>query len=67
VAVTRGRVPWAARGVAVTRAVDFALYDDAVTVVAVMAVDEEGEEAGDEEEDDVPDFVVRTQFNNQEW
>jgi hypothetical protein len=48
--------------VAVTRAVDFALHDDAVAVVAVMAVDEEGEQAGDEEEDDVPLFSLVTIF-----
>jgi hypothetical protein len=46
--------------VAVTRAVDFALYNDTVAVVAVMAVDEEGEESGDEEEDDVPESSLDT-------
>jgi hypothetical protein len=60
VAVARRRVPWAARSVAVTRAVDFALYNDTVAVVAVMAVDEEGEESGDEEEDDVPESSLDT-------
>jgi hypothetical protein len=46
--------------VAVTRAVNFALYNDTVAVVAVMAVDEEGEESGDEEEDDVPESSLDT-------
>jgi hypothetical protein len=45
---------------AVARAVDFALYDDAVAVIAVMAVDEEGEEGGDEKEDDVPESSLDT-------
>jgi hypothetical protein len=57
-AVATRRVPWAARAVAVTGAMDFALYDDAVAVVAVMAVDEQGEECGDEEEDDVPGLTI---------
>ncbi len=39
---------------AVARAVDFALNDDAVAVMAVVAVDQECEKGGDEEEDDVP-------------
>jgi hypothetical protein len=42
----------------VTGAMDFALHDDAVAVMAVMAVDEEGEEGGDEEEDDVPGLTI---------
>jgi hypothetical protein len=57
-AVATRRVPWAARAVAVTGAMDFALHDDAVAVMAVMAVDEEGEEGGDEEEDDVPGLTI---------
>lgn len=39
-----------------TRAVDFALNDDAVAIVAVVSVDKESEDACDEEEDDVPDL-----------
>jgi hypothetical protein len=38
----------------VARTVDFALNDDAVTAVVVMAGDQEGEQAGDEEENTVP-------------
>jgi hypothetical protein len=60
VAVTARGVAWAARAMAVARAVDFALYDDAVAVIAVMAVDEEGEEGGDEKEDDVPESSLDT-------
>lgn len=56
VAVARSRVARAARAVAVTRAVDFALDDDAVAIVAVVSVNEECEDASNEEEDDVPDF-----------
>jgi hypothetical protein len=48
--------------VAVTRAVDLALYDDAVPVVAVMAVNEQREEGSDKEKDDIPESVVRTQI-----
>ena len=44
----------AAGVVAVTRSVDFALDDDTVTVVAVVAVHKEGQDGCDEEEDDVP-------------
>jgi hypothetical protein len=62
VAVARRRVPWAARGVAVTRAVDFTLYNDAVAVVTVMAVNEHREDGSDEEEDDIPESVIRTQI-----
>lgn len=40
--------------VMVARAVDLALNDDAVAAVAVMAGDEESEQAGDEEENAVP-------------
>ena len=54
VAVTRVRSARAARVVAVTGAVDFALNDDAVTAVAVMTGDEECQQAGDEEEDAIP-------------
>jgi phage-related baseplate assembly protein len=64
VAVARSRVAGAARAVAVTRAVDFALDDDAVAVVAVMSVDEECEDAGDEEEDDVPGSLLVTYYYN---
>jgi len=38
----------------VARAVNFALDDDAVAVMAVVAVNQECEKGGDEEEDDVP-------------
>jgi len=55
VAVARSRVARAARAVAVTRAVDFALDDDAVAIVAVVSVNEECEDASNEEEDDVHD------------
>lgn len=48
------RVARAAGSVAMTRSVDFALNDDAVAVMAVVAVDQECEKGGDEEEDDVP-------------
>lgn len=60
VAVARSRVAGAARAVAVTRAMDFALDDDAVAVVAVVSVHEECEDAGDEEEDDVPVSLLVT-------
>jgi len=49
------RVPWAARAVAVAGYVGFALDDDAVTV-AIVAVDEECQEEGQEEEDAVPAY-----------
>ena len=39
-----------------TRAMDFALNDDAVAIVAVVSVDKESEDTCDEEEDDVPDL-----------
>jgi hypothetical protein len=45
--------------VSVTRAVDLALDDDAVAVVAVVVRDEECEDSRDEEEDDVPGYHVR--------
>jgi hypothetical protein len=48
--------------VAVTRAVDFTLYNDAVAVVTVMAVNEHREDGSDEEEDDIPESVIRTQI-----
>jgi hypothetical protein len=38
----------------VARTVDLALNDDAVAAVAVMAGDQKGEQAGDEEENAVP-------------
>lgn len=50
------RVAGAARAVAVTGAMDFALNDD--TVVTVVAVDEESEDGGEEEEDDVPGLLL---------
>jgi hypothetical protein len=46
--------------VAVTGAMDFALNDNAITVVAVMAVDEEGQKASDEEENNVPGLSLVT-------
>lgn len=51
-AVALVRVAGAARAVAVTRSVDFALNDD--TVVTVVAMYKESQDGGDEEEDDVP-------------
>jgi hypothetical protein len=53
VAVMR-RAARAARAVSVARAMNLALDDDAVAVIAVVAVHEHGEDSGDEEEDDVP-------------
>lgn len=58
-AVARVRGARAARVVAVTGAVDFALNDDAVTAVTMVTGDEEGEKAGDEEEDTVPGTVSK--------
>jgi hypothetical protein len=55
--VTRVRSARAARVVAVTGAVDFALNDNAVAAVVVVTGDEESEKAGDEEEDAVPVIV----------
>lgn len=40
-----------------TRAVDFALDDHAVTAVAVVTGDEQRQQAGDEEENAVPGTV----------
>jgi hypothetical protein len=45
----------------VTGAMDLALNDDAI--VAVMAVDKEGQKAGDEEEDDVPAPLLVTYWS----
>jgi hypothetical protein len=44
----------------VTGAMNLALNDDAITVVAVVAVDKEGQKASDEEEDDVPGLPLVT-------
>jgi hypothetical protein len=41
-----------------TRAMNFALDNDTVTVVAVVAVNEKCQKAGNEEEDDVPVFLL---------
>jgi hypothetical protein len=48
--------------VTVTGAVDLALNDDAI---AVVAVDQECQQSGNEEEDDVPEvvLVMRLQLN----
>jgi hypothetical protein len=46
--------------VAMTGTMDFALDDNAITVVAVMAVDKEGQKASDEEEDDIPGLLLVT-------
>lgn len=54
VAVARVRSARAARVVTMARAVDLALNDDAVAVVAVVARDKESEHGGNEEEDAVP-------------
>jgi hypothetical protein len=43
-----------------TRAVNLALNDDAVAVVAVVVRDQEGQNRRDEEEDDVPGYDIRT-------
>lgn len=51
------RVSRAARSVAavsVAGVVSLALYDDSVSVVAIVTMDEQGEEEGKEEEDAVP-------------
>jgi hypothetical protein len=56
--VTRVRSARAARVVAVTGAVDFALNDNAVAAVVVVTGDEESEKAGDEEEDAVPETLL---------
>ena len=53
VAVARVRGARAAR-VMVARTVDFALNDDAVAAVTVVAGNQKSEQAGDEEEDAVP-------------
>jgi hypothetical protein len=58
-AVTRScRVTRAARSVTMTGAVDLALNDDAVAVVAVVSVNQERQQSGNEEEDDVPEVVL---------
>lgn len=54
VAVSRVRGARAARVVAVTGPVDFALNDYAVAAVAVVTGDEECEKASDEEENAIP-------------
>lgn len=54
VAVARVRSARAARVVTMARAVDLALNDDAVAVVAVVARDEKSEHGGNKEEDAVP-------------
>jgi hypothetical protein len=46
------RVAGASRAVSMAGSVNFALNDN--TVLSVVAVDEEGQEHGDEKEDDVP-------------
>lgn len=61
-AVARVRGARAARVVAVTGAVDFALNDDAVTAVAVMTGDKQSEKTGDEEEDAVPEGLLAQYF-----
>jgi hypothetical protein len=53
-AVALVRVARAARAVAMTRSVDFALNDDAVGVITVVTVHEQGQDSSDEEEDNVP-------------
>ena len=58
VAVARVRGARAARVVAVTGAVDFALHDYAVTAVAMVAGDKECQKAGDEEENAVPSLQL---------
>ena len=53
-AVALVRVARTARAVAMTRSVDFALNHDAVGVIAVVTVHEQGQDSSDEEEDNVP-------------
>jgi hypothetical protein len=57
VAVMR-RAARAARAVSMARAMNLALDNNTVAVVAVVAMHEHGEDGGDEEEDDVPGNVV---------
>lgn len=45
-----------------TRAVDFALDDNAVAAVAVMTGDQERQQAGDEEENAVPGQTLAYRF-----
>jgi hypothetical protein len=57
------RVPRAARAVAtMTGSVNVALNDDAVGVMAMVTVDEQGQDGSDEEEDDVPGSKLALRF-----